>query len=142
MAVRSFLKASSTHDSDNIDKFLNNVDTLTKWEDKYDSKEDVKTISRIIQSFERVAVRNIWAKCETLQGKGYPGVLAHIKRLKENGSNDITIAANSLRRSENTFDLFANLVATEINWADSTNGSKNLPMHLNKQLMEKNPLPL
>lgn len=139
MAVRSFLKASSTHDTDNIERFITNVDTLTRWEDKYDSKEDVKTISRIIQSFERVAVRNIWTKCQTLQGRQYSRVMSHLRRLNDNNivSNEVTTAANSLRRANGTFDLFANLVATEINWADSTNGTKNLSIYQNKQLDQK-----
>jgi len=86
-AVRNFLKASSSHDSDNVDKFMQNVDQLTKWEETYDSKEDVKTIS--------------------------------------------------LRRSPDVYDLFANIVACEINWADGTNGSKNLSIYASRQLEYK-----
>lgn len=136
LAVRTFLKASSSHDADNIEKFITNVDTLTKWEDKYDSKEDVKTVSRVVQSFERVAVRNLRAKCETIQGKKYASAIRHLKRLEEN-EKDVSSIANSLRRSASTFDVFANLVAAEINWADSTNGTKNLSIYMNKQLEQK-----
>jgi len=134
LAVKNFLKASSTHDSDNVEKFITNVDTLTKWEDKYDSKEEVKTISRVLQSFERVAVRLLLNFSKSVPGQQYPRIQVLVHRL---GAEDVGSIANALRRSDAVFDLFANMVASEINWADSTNGSKNLSIHANKQLEHK-----
>jgi hypothetical protein len=64
MAVRSYIKASSSQDPENVGKFLDTVDTLTKWEDKYDSKENVKTVSRLVQSYERVVLRSIMSVLE------------------------------------------------------------------------------
>lgn len=141
-AVKNFLKASSTHDPDNVDRFINNVDKLTKWEDKYNSKEDVKTISRVVQSFERVATRQIINFCNSISGQNYTKVNYIVKNLMKqtNGSDrgeDVSGLANSLRRSNSTFDLFANLVACEINWADSTSGNKNLSIYANKLLENK-----
>jgi len=136
IAVRNFLKASSNNDSDNVDKFINNVEKLTQWEDMYDSKEDVKTISRVVQSFERVAVRQLVNFCKSVQGQHYTRVSLLMNRFFRD-SADPTIAANSLRRSCTCFDLFANLVACEINWADCTNGSRNLSIYANKLLESK-----
>jgi len=138
-AVRNFLKAASTHDSDNVDKFMQNVEQLTKWEDAHDSKEDVKTVSRIVQSFEHVAVRQIMNFCESVSGQNYSRVIVMLHRLRKScgGQENVMCLANSFRRSEEVYDLFANVVACEINWADGTNGSKNLSIYANKQLEYK-----
>jgi hypothetical protein len=133
LAVKNFLKASSANDSDNVEKFITNVDILTKWEDKYDSKEEVKTISRVIQSFERVSVRQIMNFINSVSGNQYPRLNLLFNRIGQ----DSSIIANTLRRSDELFDVFANMVATEINWADGTNGSKNLSIHMSKQLQHK-----
>ncbi len=135
VAVRNFLKAASTHDSDNVDKFMQNVDQLTKWEEAYDTKEDVKTISRIVQSFEHVAVRQVLNFCESIAGQNYGRVIVLINKLKQLKNRDhIDCIANTFRRCSGLYDLFANIVACEINWADGTNGSKNLSIYANKQL--------
>jgi len=136
VAVRNFLKASSNNDSDNVDKFIHNVEKLTRWEDMYDSKEDVKTISRVVQSFERVAVRQIMNFCKSLPGQHYARVSLLMNSFFQE-SADASIAANSLRRSCICFDLFAALVASELNWADCTNGSRNLSIYANKLLDSK-----
>jgi hypothetical protein len=137
-AVRNFLKASSSHDSDNVDKFMQNVDQLTKWEETYDSKEDVKTISRIVQSFEHVAARQLLSFCESVSGQNYTRVQTMLQSLrKSQHQNDVECVANSLRRSPDVYDLFANIVACEINWADGTNGSKNLSIYASRQLEYK-----
>lgn len=139
MAVKNFLKASSTHDTDNIEKFITNVDRLTEWEDKYESREDVKTISRVVQSYERVAVRQILNFCESVPGEQYHNVRALIHGLQSSTAElaGISPIANALRRADVSFDLFAAMVASEINWADCTNGSRNISIFANKQLEYK-----
>ena len=73
MAARSFIRNSSANESDNVRKFIETVETLRKWEDNYDSRDNVKTISRLIQSFERVAVRSIISYCDkdSVRNTGY-----------------------------------------------------------------------
>jgi hypothetical protein len=137
MAVRNFVKASSNFDTDNVEKFINNVEKLTKWEEKYRCKEDIKTISRVVQSFERVAMRQILRFCQSVQGRNYPMVNNIIQRIchkKNSDEENITIGTHSFRRSDTIYDVFAYLVATEMNWADCTNGSRNLSIHAHKQM--------
>jgi hypothetical protein len=145
MAVRSYIKASSSQDPENVGKFLDTVDTLTKWEDKYDSKENVKTVSRLVQSYERVVLRSIMSVLEMPICSSYIGkIKQHFNRIENEsyysssvGGNNITSITHSLRRADATFDLFASAVAQEISWADGTNGSKNLSIYMTRQLQEK-----
>jgi hypothetical protein len=53
------------------------------------------------------------------------------------GSCQIESTACWLRRNDQLFDLFATAVAAEIIWADSTNGTRTIPMHLCERLMNK-----
>ena len=59
MAVRSYIRASAPQESENVEKYLNTVDQLTKWEDQHDAKDAVKTVSRMVQSFERTTIRSV-----------------------------------------------------------------------------------
>ena len=137
MAVRSYIKASSTQDAENVDKFLETVDKLTEWEDQYDSKDDVKTVSRLIQSFERVAIRNVINTLESAICLSYRNVKSHLARLQHDNDDDIGKIAHALRRADAVYDLFAGTVAAEISWADCTNGSRNTSIYLCRQLKEK-----
>jgi len=137
-AVKNFLKASSNHDTDNVDRFIKNVDKLTEWEEKIDSNEDIKTISRVVQSFEKVAVRQLLNFCDSLASQHYTRVKYIVRNLMhQNNTEGVFGVCNTLRRSNAIFDLFACLVACEVNFADSTNGSKNLSIYANKLLESK-----
>jgi len=137
-AVKNFLKASSSHDTDNVERFIQNVDKLTEWEEKIDTNEDIKTISRVVQSFEKVAVRQLLNFFESVASQQYTRVKYIVKNLLNQAKEEgVSCLCNTFRRSGVCFDLFANLVACEVNFADSTNGSKNLSIYANKLLESK-----
>ena len=140
LAVRTYIRASSTSASiqqepEDLEKFLNNVSKLTDWEDQNEnaSKETVKTVSRIVQSFEKKAVRNILNLLES--GNVVKTIaLNHLNRLRGGIYGDVDDISHTLRRSTITYDAFANLVAAEILFSDGTNGSRNTSIHLSKRL--------
>lgn len=140
LAVRTYIRASSTSASiqqepEDLEKFLSNVSKLTDWEDRTSNsaKETVKTVSRIVQSFEKKAVRNI---LNLLESGNVAKVVAlnHLNRLRGGIYGDIDDIAHTLRRSLITYDAFATLVSAEILFSDGTNGSRNTSIHLSKRL--------
>ena len=146
MAVRSYIRASSmVQDADNVGKFLDTVDQLTQWEDRHDAKDNVKTVSRMVQSFERTAIRSIALFVDAAPYNLYKNEVQQALRLELNandqnlsvGSSQIEQTACSLRRDKNFFDLFAAVVAAEIIWADATNGTRAMPKHLCDRLQGK-----
>jgi hypothetical protein len=147
MAVRSYIRASSmAQDADNVGKFLETVDQLTQWEDRHDAKEIIKTVSRMVQSFERTAIRSVALFVDAAPYNGYKDEVQEALNLNsgddENnplsvGSSEIERTACSLRRDKNYFDLFAAVVAAEIIWADATNGTRAMPKHLCERLLGK-----
>jgi hypothetical protein len=122
-----------------VGEFINNFDNLRKWQEDEDVRENVKTVSRLIQSFERVAVRAVTHELDNNASlNGYKNkVNDMLEHLKGNHSNDVTITCHSLRRSDIMFDLFAMSVAMEITWADSTSGSRNLSVKLTDEIKLK-----
>jgi hypothetical protein len=97
------------------------------------SKETVKTVSRIVQSFEKKSVRNILNLLES--GNVVKSIaLNHMNRLRGGIYGDVDDISHTLRRSTITYDAFANLVAAEILFSDGTNGSRNTSIHLSKRL--------
>ena len=140
LAVRTYIRASSTSASiqqepEDLDKFLNNVSKLTDWEDHTSSasKETVKTVSRIVQSFEKKAVRNILNLTES-GSVSKVTALNHLNRLRGGNYGDVDDICHSLRRSSITYDAFATLVAAEILFSDGTSGSRNTSIHISKRL--------
>jgi hypothetical protein len=142
MAARTFIRNSSANESDNVRKFIETVETLRKWEDNSDSRDNVKTISRLIQSFERVAVRNMITNARSAEGEilGHDTrVFAqHFKRIQtESSIQDISSIAHTLRRSDHVFDMFALLVAAEISVADLKSGTRNISISLANSILDK-----
>jgi hypothetical protein len=146
MAVRSYIRASSmVQDQDNVGKFLDTVDQLTQWEDRHDAKDNVKTVSRMVQSFERTAIRSIALFVDAAPYNLYKNEVQQALGLELNdndqnlsvGSSQVEKTACSLRRDKNFFDLFAAVVAAEIIWADATNGTRAMPKHLCDRLQAK-----
>ena len=140
LAVRTYIRASSTtasiqQEPEDLDKFLNNVSKLTDWEDHNSnaSKETVKTVSRIVQSFEKKAVRNIINLLES-RNASKAIALQHMNRLRGGAYGDVADISHTLRRATATYDAFATLVAAEILFSDGTNGSRNTSIHLSKRL--------
>ena len=147
MAVRSYIRASSSvaQDPDNVGKFLDTVDKLTDWEDKHDAKENVKTVSRILQSFERVAIRYLVSRChDNAFDHCRENVLRHLnirgQDLEYENADTATnpsVLANTFRRNDTLFDTFAAVVASQITWADATNGTRNTTNIICTHLKEK-----
>ena len=157
MAVRSYIRASAPQESENVEKYLNTVDQLTKWEDQHDAKDAVKTVSRMVQSFERTAIRSMATLVGTTTYNRYKDSVFNALNLGNEGagvdaaededadgsrtmsvvSSRIEKNACAIRRDDRFFDLFAALVAAEIILADATNGSRVVPQHLCQRLVDK-----
>jgi hypothetical protein len=139
LAVRTYIRSSASiqqqQEPEDLDKFLSNVSKLTEWEEqnKNSAKETVKTVSRIVQSFEKKAVRNILNLLES--GTVNKAIaLNHLNRLRGGLHGDVDAICHTLRRSSITYDCFASLVSAEILFSDGTNGSRNTSIHLSKRL--------
>ena len=142
MAARTFIRNSSANESDNVSKFIETVETLRKWEDNSDSRDNVKTISRLIQSFERVAVRNMMTNYNSANGVALNLNQSvgeqHFARIqRESSIKNISSIAHTLRRSDHVFDMFALLVAAEISVADLKSGTRNISISLATSIVEK-----
>jgi hypothetical protein len=146
VAVRSYIRASTTAatESENVDKFLETVDRLTEWEDRHGAKDIVKTVSRMVQSFERASIATLQSLLSQSRCASYvANVSVHIDPARVTpasdaaGEPDVTSIACTLRRSNPVFHLFAAVVAAEIIWAEATNGSRNTTIFMCKQLNEK-----
>ena len=140
VATRTFIKAMVGQDGNDVEKYMHTADKLREWEEQRDDDEDVKTVSRMVQSFERIAVREVLLALEERWASGYGNAKTHMERLRRaNKSEEDTISmlCHSLRRCDNIYDVFAHMVCMEMVWADATNGSKNTSIHMTKQIEEK-----
>jgi hypothetical protein len=133
------------------------VDRLTQWEDRHDAKENVKTVSRVVQSFERTAIRSLVTMVSNRNYRMYADAVHSALEVDEEevgrsrqdaegegerdavslGSSDIEKKACNMRRDDHFFDLFAAGVAAEMIWADATNGTRSMPKHLLDRLLQK-----
>ena len=137
LAVRSFIKYKATQETNDVDDLLLNIKKLQKWEES-DAKNSVKTVSRVVHSFEQMAIRRLFT---TLQGLKRPAALANLTRLCSSPanptdlSNGMSPAAHALRRSALTRDMLVSLVTVEILIANGIgqNGSINQRKALNSQ---------
>ena len=110
--------------------------------------ETIKTVSRVVQSFEKRAVRNLLTLLRSTQAMqqyvpGYGMTLysmasAHFRRLTANAGEEgeVEPIVNTLRRCGNTYDLFAQLVAAELNLLEGTSGARITSIHLSKRLQK------
>ena len=118
-------------------------------QDRHDAKDNIKTVSRMVQSFERTTIRSVASAVSVAPYTRYKDAVQAAFALNRPapagadddadtvGSCQIESTACWLRRNDQLFDLFATAVATEIIWADSTNGTRTIPMHLCERLMNK-----
>ena len=135
-ASRTFMKTLSAQED--LDKFMTTADKLRQWEDQRDENEDVKTISRMVQSFERAALRDIIASLEEPWADCYANAKIHTARLLgEDVIDSITRACHALRRSDAIFDAFGVAVANHMMWADGTNGTRTNTIYMCKELKDK-----
>ncbi len=153
IAVRSYIKASSmkqdtehaTGATNDVGKFIETVDQLTKWEDRHDAKDNIKTVSRMVQSFERTAIRSVISMVSVSPYTLYKDSVQMAFALDRQpdrdddtvGSCQIESTACWMRRNDQLFDLFAAAVANEIIWADATNGTRSIALHLCERLMAR-----
>jgi hypothetical protein len=141
VAVRSYIRASSTTaaEPENIDKYLDTVDRLTEWEDRHGAKDIVKTVSRFVQSFEHAAIISLQGHLSHPECRAYKSTVETVidpTFIEFNTPEEPSIAsiACTLRRSAHLFHLFASVVASEIIWAEATNGARNTAIYMCKQL--------
>jgi hypothetical protein len=133
LAVRSFIRASTTTapDPENVDRFLHTVDKLTEWEDRHGARDLVKTVSRLVQSFEHVAISTMRL---LLDSPAYTMYKAAVNTKLPARTEDV---ACTLRRHADTYDLFACLVASELIWGEATNGTRNASIYMLRQIEDK-----
>jgi hypothetical protein len=155
MAVRSFIKASTTaaaatqgsamiQDTEDVDRFLSTVDRLTQW-DRHTHRPDdtvresVKTVSRMVQSFEKKAAMSLLTLLQS-GGIRNPGALHHLQRLSTTADpasasgGDVGPITHSLRRSPHTYVAFASLVAAELVLSEANSGSKNISINTSRRM--------
>ena len=124
MAVRSYIRASSQQqEQQDVGKFIETVDQLTQWEDRHDAKDNIKTVSRMVQSFERTAIRSVAALVSVAPYTRYKDSVQSAFALDRRDGDDDTVGSCQientacwLRRNDQLFDLFATAVAAEIIW--------------------------
>jgi len=124
---------------------MDTVDKLTEWKDKQEAgcQEVVKTVSRMVQSFEHVAINNLINETRNNGKKwaGYDFKNFLGKDAREDNSNNehggqeiggasilgsISSVANALRRSDVIYHHFATLVVAEIILANFLSGQRNI----------------
>ena len=145
MAVRSFIKASTAaatsgpmvQDAEDVDRFLSTVDRLTEWDRHTHSddaaRESVKTVSRMVQSFEKKAVMALLGLLQAGSIRN-PMALQHLQRLRGSSAGDVDVIAHSLRRSPHTYVAFASLVASELILSEANSGSKNISINTARRM--------
>jgi hypothetical protein len=136
VAVRSYIRASSaTAEPESIDKYLQTVDRLTEWEDRHGAKDLIKTVSRMVQSFERAAIAGLHKRLDTGECRQYADNVRELIDPEQIGRTaSVTSVACTLRRADAAFHLFAALVASQIIRAEAVNGTRNTSQHMCKQL--------
>ena len=139
MAVRSFIKASTQQESapEDVDKFLNTVNKLTEWDNTTEEK-GIKTVSRMVQSFEKKAVLTLLSFLEGgHQSRAYPMAMHHLQRLSGGNSAllaDVDPITHALRRAPYTYVAFASLVSAELLLSEGTNGSRNTTINMSRRM--------
>lgn len=134
MAVRSYIRNAPT-DPDNLGRYLDSVDKLTEWEDRHGAKDLVKTVSRMVQSFERLTLTHLKTMLETSECRSLRHASVFVDPAE--ADRDVTALACTLRRSDYVFHLFAAAVAMEILWNEGTNGTRNTTIFMCRQLEDK-----
>ena len=145
LAVRSFIRAQSNlnQDTEDVDKFLQNVNRLNEWDRNeeflnHGAKDCVKTVSKMVQSFEKKAVLTVLnlLSNQTIKTSNAAIALQHIQRLQGShaSSGDVDSVTHALRRAKHTYLAFANLVAAEILFSEATNGSRNTSIHMSRRM--------
>jgi len=156
LAVRSFIRANTNaaataiqESEEDIDKFLSTVNRLTEWDankqnEENNSRQSIKTVSRMVQSFEKKAVLSMINFLENNSSAiRNPTAMQNLTRVSGSSNTNnllgnIECVAHSLRRATFTHMAFASLVAAELLLSEGTNGSRNTSINMSRRLdMEK-----
>ena len=145
LAVSSFIKANSTQDAEDANKYIENVNRLMDWEDKQNSRDILHTVSQGLQAAERTAVRAVMQHPITEQSlassssygrQSSLGIAkGHLRRLcagEPEGSVDSV--CHTLRRSAGCFDVFARLVSSYMKFDEATGGGQHSSIYLNRTM--------
>lgn len=142
-AVRSFIRASAQEagDASDIEGFIKRVDQVTRWEDQEEQnmRDLVKTVSRVVISYEKMAVRSLLAVLQSAQRSVVrtmhrPIANSHVTRIMGRYTDGVQRFAHTLRRNGFLSDLFAGLVAAELLLANATGGTQMVTIHMSKRL--------
>ena len=136
MVVKTFMRAQVTQDTDDVNGYLERVKEVMNWQDESNSKNVIKAVSRVVQSYELDAVRNVISVLATKQLRR-PNAEAHLCRILE--SRDVSVSANgiepvahTLRRNPILSDLFVGVVATELILAAVCGGAASVSIHVSR----------
>jgi hypothetical protein len=137
-ASRTFMKAVVAQETQDVEKYIHTADKLREWEEQRDEDEDVKTVSRTVQSFERIAMHNIMLSLSEGWAIAYANAKVHLQRLKtaaqKQRDDETSVLCHSVRRCDALYHVFAHTVSMEMVWADATNGSKNTSIYMCKTI--------
>ena len=137
LAVRTFIRASTSNpeSSEDVDQFLNTVSKLTEWDKKEEgARESIKTVSRMVQSFEKKAVLTLLTFLQS-GGVSSPMAMQHLNRLRGGPStSEVDPITHALRRAPHTYVPFANLVAAELLLSEATNGTRNTTINTTRRM--------
>lgn len=131
LAVSSYIKATSNQDPESADAYIANVNRMLAWEEKKDSREMVKTVSRMVLMRERAAI-SAMKHHDYIDRKGRVHMPIALEHLTNLGSGGVDVIAHTLRRSPKCYDTFARLVAQEILMADSSSGKRTTTVYATK----------
>jgi len=118
---------------DDPDGYLNDLEKGIKWSEKQDAAEPVKTVSRVIQSFEKTAVRSMLSYTTLVPGGS---TAEHAMLALVSNTGDVDTACHTLRRCDATYDLFAKLVVSELHLQEGLSASKNISIFATKTLIQ------
>jgi hypothetical protein len=136
-AARNYVRNASAQETQDLDKYMSSVDTLSRWQDQTNENDDVKTVSRMVQSFERVTVRTLMGAVKQGWAAGYGNARQNLVNMRATTEEEgITGVCHTIRRHDALFDLFAAAVAMEISWADATSGTRNTPIYMCRQIQD------
>ncbi len=157
MAMRSYIRASTTtlsetgtsaldENGENLRRFLKTVDELKRWDEGHAQRSLVKTVSRVLQSYERTGLVNLNGHLEAGAGMStYRNALQDFLRsdfpddeaAARHHHNALSMVACTLRRDDQTYHHFAEVVANELVWADATSAARNTTNHMSERLRAK-----
>jgi hypothetical protein len=154
MAARSYIRSTAPTDPAQLNQYLESVERVSEWSERGDgggaskkkrrphrpSHHWVKTVSRMVQSFERLTLTRLHTMAESVQHASLRAAFDFMndQLVGLEPTHDITTQlACTLRRNPRTYHLFAAAVAMEILWNEGTNGTRNTTQYMCQQLQEK-----